>query len=93
MLATPLVRDREGNWLSEGADSLTVQPVLSCVDVLTRLRAHTRVPLIAYSTSGEHVALAALDDASVVEYHAALKRAGADLILSFAAERVARALS
>lgn len=40
-------------WLSEGADSLTVQPVLTAVDVLVRLRAHTRVPLIAYSTSGE----------------------------------------
>lgn len=80
-------------WLSEGADSLTVQPVLTCVDVLVRLRAHTRVPLIAYSTSGEYAALAALSGAGAVEYYAALKRAGADLILSFAAERVARALS
>ena len=79
-------------WLSEGADSMTVQPVLTCVDVLTRLRAHTRVPLVAYSTSGEYAALAVLGDAAVVEYHAALKRAGADLILSFAAERVACAL-
>lgn len=79
-------------WLAEGADSLTVQPVLTCVDVLTRLRAHTRVPLVAYSTSGEYAALAALSDAAVVEYHAALKRAGADLVLSFAAERVAHAL-
>lgn len=80
-------------WLAEGADSLTVQPVLTCVDVLTRLRGHTRVPLVAYSTSGEHAALAALDDPAVVEYHAALKRAGADLILTFAAERVARAIT
>ena len=79
-------------WLAEGADSLTVQPVLTCVDVLTRLRAHTLVPLIAYSTSGEHAALDVLGDAAVVEYHAGLKRAGADLILTFAAERVARAL-
>ncbi len=80
-------------WLAEGADTLTVQPVLTCVDVLTRLRAHSRAPLIAYSTSGEYAALAALSDAGAVEYHAALMRAGADLILSFAAERVARALS
>jgi porphobilinogen synthase len=80
-------------WLAEGADSLTVQPTLTCIDIVTRLRGHTRVPLIAYSTSGEHTALAALSDAAVVEYHAGLKRAGADLILSFAAERVARALA
>jgi porphobilinogen synthase len=79
-------------WLAEGADSLTVQPVLTCVDVLTRLRGHTRVSLVAYSTSGEYAVLATLGDAVVVEYHAALKRAGADLILSFAAEQVARAL-
>jgi porphobilinogen synthase len=79
-------------WLAEGADSLTVQPALTCVDILTRLRAHTRVPLVAYSTSGEYAALAALSDGAVVEYHAALRRAGADLILSFAAEQVARAL-
>jgi len=80
-------------WLAEGADSLTVQPSMTCIDIVTRLRGHTRVPLIAYSTSGEHAALAALSDAAVVEYHAGLKRAGADLILSFAAERVARALT
>jgi porphobilinogen synthase len=84
--------DQADRWLGEGADSLTVQPVLTCVDVLVRVRAHTRVPLIAYSTSGEYTALIALGDAAVVEYHAALKRAGADLILSFAAERVARTL-
>jgi porphobilinogen synthase len=80
-------------WLAEGADSLTVQPVLTCTDVLVRLRDHTRVPLVAYSTSGEYAALAGLGDAAVVEYHAGLKRAGADLILSFAAEQVARALT
>lgn len=87
------VLSQADRWLSEGADSLTVQPVLTCVDVLTRLRSHTRVPLVAYSTSGEHAALAALSDAAVIEYHAALKRAGADLILSYSAERVARALA
>lgn len=32
-------------WLAEGADSLTVQPVLTCADIVTRLREHTRAPL------------------------------------------------
>jgi porphobilinogen synthase len=70
-------------WLAEDADSLTVQSMLTCIDIMTRLRSHTRVPLIAYFTSGEHAALATLSDAAVVEYHAGLKRAGADPILSF----------
>jgi porphobilinogen synthase len=80
-------------WLAEGADSLTLQPALTTMDVLVRLRTHTRVPLIAYSTSGEYAALRALGPEGMVEYHAALKRAGADLILSFVAEHVAQALS
>jgi porphobilinogen synthase len=80
-------------WLAEGADSLTLQPALTAIDVLVRLRGHTRVPLIAYSTSGEHAGLTALGIDGMVEYHAALKRAGADLILSFAAEKVAQALA
>ncbi len=80
-------------WLAEGADSLTVQPVLSCVDLLVRVRDHVRVPVIAYSTSGEYAALTQLGDDGLAEYHAGLKRAGADLILTYAAERVARHLA
>jgi porphobilinogen synthase len=80
-------------WLAEGADALTLQPVMTATDILVRLRLHTRAPLIAYSTSGEYAALTALDTPGMIEYHAALKRAGADLILSFAAEQVARALA
>jgi porphobilinogen synthase len=57
------------------------------------LRDHVRVPLIAYSTSGEYQALKALGAEGMLEYHAALKRAGADLILSFAAAELAQALT
>ena len=66
---------------------------MTAVDVLAALRAHTRVPLIAYSTSGEYAALEALDIEGIIEYHSYLKRAGADLILTFAAERVVEALT
>ncbi|MEV6597091.1 hypothetical protein AB0M36_09540 [Actinoplanes sp. NPDC051346] len=79
-------------WLAEGADALTLQPVLTCTDLLVRLRDHVRVPLVAYSTSGEYAALTALGEQGLVEYHAGLLRAGADLILTYAAEQVARAL-
>lgn len=76
-------------WIAEGADSLTLQPVLTAVDVLARLRADQEVPLVAYSTSGELAALRALGTEGTVEYHAMLKRTGADQILTFAAEEVA----
>jgi porphobilinogen synthase len=79
-------------WLAEGADSLTLQPVMTCTDLLVRLRQHVRVPIIAYSTSGEYPALSALGTDGMVEYHAGLLRAGADLVLTYAAEQVARAL-
>lgn len=79
-------------WLTEGADSLTVQPVLTCVDLLVRVRAHVQVPVIAYSTSGEYPALTALGPDGLLEYHAGLVRAGADLVLTYAAEEVARIL-
>ncbi|MFF4433856.1 hypothetical protein ACFYZ4_32460 [Streptomyces sp. NPDC001513] len=72
-------------WITEGADSLTLQPVMTAVDVLVRLRDDQPVPVVAYSTSGEWNALKALGPAGMVEYLGMLKRAGADQILTFAA--------
>jgi porphobilinogen synthase len=80
-------------WLAEGADALTLQPVMAAVDVLVRLRDHVRVPLVAYSTSGEYQALTALGTPGMLEYHAGLKRAGADLLLTFAAVELAETLA
>ncbi|KPI33324.1 Porphobilinogen synthase [Actinobacteria bacterium OV450] len=79
-------------WIDEGADSLTLQPVMTAVDVLVRLRDDQRVPITAYSTSGEWGALKTLGASGMAEYLASLKRAGADQVLSFAAETVARHL-
>ncbi|WP_051810251.1 hypothetical protein [Streptomyces sp. NRRL S-378] len=79
-------------WIAEGADSLTLQPVMTAVDVLVRLRDDQRVPVVAYSTSGEWAALKALGAAGMTEYLGMLKRAGADQILTFAAETAARHL-
>ena len=76
-------------WVGEGADSLTLQPVMTAVDVLTRLRDSQHVPIVAYSTSGEWPALRALGTEGAAEYTAMLKRAGADNVLTFAAEQVA----
>ncbi|MFB6829912.1 hypothetical protein [Streptomyces hydrogenans] len=79
-------------WIAEGADSLTLQPVMTTGDVLVRLRDDQKVPLVAYSTSGEWAALKALGTAGMVEYLAMLVRAGADQVLTFAAETAAEHL-
>lgn len=62
---------------------------MTSVDVLTRLRDSQKVPVVAYSASGERPAPRALGTEGTTEYTATLKRAGADSILTFAAEQVA----
>lgn len=79
-------------WITEGADSLTLQPVMTAVDVLVRLRDDQRVPIVAYSTSGEWAVLQALGAAGIVEYLGMLKRSGADQVLTFAAQAAAEYL-
>lgn len=74
----------------EGADLLMVKPALAYLDILARLRPTTHLPLIAYNVSGEYAMLkagaqaGALDEARAVrETLMAIKRAGADLIISY----------
>ncbi len=85
---------------AEGADILMVKPAGPYLDIVARLRQETRLPLAAYQVSGEYAQLHAaaqlgwLDlertrDESLV----AIKRAGADLILTYFAKEVALALS
>lgn len=75
---------------AEGADMLMVKPALAYLDVISRVREQSRLPLAAYNVSGEyamvkHAALAgALDEAAAVrETLHGMKRAGADLIISY----------
>ena len=82
---------------AEGADILMVKPALAYLDVLTRLRERTLLPLAAYQVSGEYAmikfaaAAGALDEKRAVrETLGAIKRAGADLILSYFARAIAR---
>lgn len=76
--------------LAEGADLLMVKPALPYLDVLARVRAQSDRPVVAYQVSGEYAmleaaaAVGALDRASAVrESLLAIRRAGADLILSY----------
>ncbi len=82
---------------AEGADILMVKPGLSYLDVLARLRERTLLPLAAYQVSGEYAmikfaaAAGALDEKRAVrETLGSMKRAGADLIITYFARDVAR---
>lgn len=81
----------------EGADVLMVKPAGAYLDVIADIRTASRLPLAAYQVSGEYAmikfgALAgAIDEGRVVrESIGAIKRAGADLILSYFAMDLAR---
>jgi porphobilinogen synthase len=79
---------------AEGADILMVKPSLFYLDVLATLRARTELPIAAYNVSGEYAMLIAAADrgwgelrAMVRESTAALVRAGADILISYWANR------
>jgi porphobilinogen synthase len=86
--------------LEEGADMLMVKPAVPYLDVLARLRDRTDAPLAAYHVSGEFSMLRAagangwLDErAAALESLTAIKRAGADLIVTYYAKEAAEWLS
>ncbi len=85
--------------LAEGADLVMVKPALAYLDVIAAVRSAVEVPVAAYHVSGEYAMVAAagergwLDrDAVALEHLGAIKRAGADVILTYFAAEVAEAL-
>jgi porphobilinogen synthase len=85
--------------LSEGADMIMVKPAMTYLDVLTRARAEVDVPLAAYHVSGEYAMVHAaaergwIDGAAVaLEQITAVKRAGADVVLTYFARDLAERL-
>lgn len=85
---------------AEGADLLMVKPAGPYLDVIRSLRDRTRLPVVAYQVSGEYAALHAaaergwLDLAAVRdESLLGIKRAGADLIITYFARVVAESLA
>ena len=85
--------------LMEGADLIMVKPALSYLDIVVRARAETDVPIAAYHVSGEYAMIKAAaergwidGEAVAIEQLTAIKRAGADLILTYLAREVAMGL-
>lgn len=86
--------------ISEGADMVMVKPALAYLDIITRARMETDVPIAAYHVSGEYAMLKAAaqngwidGEAAAVEILTAIKRAGADFILTYLSAEVAELLS
>lgn len=84
--------------LSEGADMIMVKPALAYLDIIARARAELDVPLAAYHVSGEYAMIKAAGergwidaDAVALEHLTAIKRAGADIILTYLARDFAEA--
>jgi porphobilinogen synthase len=85
--------------LAEGADMIMVKPALAYLDVIARLRAAHDVPIAAYHVSGEYAMIKAaaslgwIDGTAVaLEHLLAIKRAGADFILTYLAREAAELL-
>jgi porphobilinogen synthase len=86
--------------VEEGADMVMVKPALPYLDVIRRVKDATRVPVAAYNVSGEYAMVKAaaaagyLDERSaVLESLVAIRRAGADIVITYHAKDVARWLS
>jgi porphobilinogen synthase len=85
--------------VAEGADIVMVKPAMAYLDILTRARAELDLPLAAYHVSGEYAMVKAaaergwIDGTAVaLEQLTAVKRAGADMILTYFAGEIAELL-
>jgi porphobilinogen synthase len=85
--------------LAEGADIVMVKPALAYLDVIAHVRAEVDVPVAAYHVSGEYAMIKAadangwIDGAAVaLEHITAIKRAGADIILTYLSRELAESL-
>ncbi len=86
--------------VEQGADIVMVKPALGYLDVISQVRAAVDVPVAAYNVSGEYAMVEAaaaqgwIDrDAAIVETLTSIRRAGADIVLTYWAAQAARLLA
>ena len=84
----------------EGADFLMVKPALCYLDIISKLRDHSNLPIAAYNVSGEYAMLKAAaangwldEEAAMQEMLLSIRRAGADIILTYFARAYAEILA
>jgi len=86
--------------IEEGADIVMVKPALAYLDIIYRARQRFDCPIAAYNVSGEYMMVNCAADAGLLDKKAtmlelltAIKRAGADIIITYFAKEVAKLLS
>lgn len=86
--------------MEEGADMIMVKPALPYLDIVRRVREECLLPLVAYNVSGEYSMIKAAEhmgwldgERTMMEAMISIKRAGADLIITYFAKDVARVLN
>ena len=85
--------------VDEGADIVMIKPALPYLDVIARVKNEFGVPVAAYSVSGEYAMLRAAgqlgwldEEAAMMEALTGIRRAGADIVITYFAKEVARIL-
>jgi len=86
--------------IEEGADIVMVKPVLAYLDIIARARQRFDCPIAAYNVSGEYMMVNSAADAGLIDKQSAMtetlcsiKRAGADIIITYFAKEAAQLLS
>ena len=86
--------------VEEGADIVMVKPALPCLDVISEVRREFDVPIAAYSVSGEYAMLKLAAEKGLLDYKRVMvenllsvRRAGADLVVTYHAKEAARILA
>lgn len=87
--------DRVGQEIKEGADMVMVKPALAYLDVIYQVKQKFNFPLAAYNVSGEYAMLKKLSDGEsdkqvILESLNAIRRAGADIIITYFAKNAAQ---
>lgn len=85
---------------AQGADILMVKPALAYLDIISKLKQNTLLPICAYNVSGEYALLKAGAKIGVIDYERVMvetllgiKRAGADMIITYHAKEMAQILN
>lgn len=92
------LRELESDML-EGADMMIVKPALSYLDIIRDVRNNSNLPIVAYNVSGEYamtrnaIDQGLLDEEVIAEQMISMKRAGADMIITYFAKELAKKIN
>jgi porphobilinogen synthase len=85
--------------IHEGVDIIMIKPAIPYLDVIYKAKSSTDLPIAAYSVSGEYALIKAAamegwidEDAVMTEFLTSIKRAGADIIITYHAKKMAQLL-